>query len=142
MRADLMVWTQRLVAAVFLVGVFGLGATVVTLVRQAEGVPPLPVYVGLLGLVALLLLAGACMALISIAISARRGTEALRRLASQTVGAAPVAGPVTGPVSGGARPFSASPLREVAQQPEPDQDPVAAPARPARPSGRKLVAER
>lgn len=131
MRADLMVWTQRLVAVVFLVGLVALIAAVVRLATQSDVVPPLPIFAGVLGLVALLLLSGACMAMISIAISARRGADALHRLAAQGGSAAPALG--------GARPFSASKLREVAK---PAEDAAAAPARPARPSGRSLVAER
>lgn len=123
MRVDLMTWVQRCVAGVFLVGSTALVAGVVSLVRQSEGVPPLPVYAGLVGLSALILLAGGCLALISIAISARRGAEALHRMAAQGGSAG----------SGASRVFSASPLREVANE---------APARPARPSGRSLVAER
>ncbi|WCR10584.1 hypothetical protein JHW45_16300 [Paracoccus stylophorae] len=112
MRADLMEWTQRLVAAVFLVGLVALIAAVVRLATQSDVVPPLPIYAGVLGLVTLLLLAGACMALISIAISARKGAEALRRLAAQ--GASVDRLPAT-PV-----PFSSTRLRQVAQaQPEP-----------------------
>ncbi|MBU3031793.1 TMEM43 family protein [Paracoccus marinaquae] len=128
----MMTWVQRAVGAVFVIGLVALVAAVVTLVQRAEGVPPLPVYTGLLGAVVLILLAGACLALISIAISARRGAEALRRIAAQGGGlAAPVAAP--------ARPFTGMSLREVANQPEPEP---AAPARPQRPSGRTLVAER
>ena len=145
MRADLMVWTQRLVAAVFLVGLVALIAAVVRLATQSDVVPPLPIYAAVLGLVTLLLLAGACMALISIAMSARKGAEALRRLAAQ--GASVARLPAT-PV-----PFSSTRLRQVAQaQPEPAPaghptsqpaaEPPAAPARPPRPAGRNLVAER
>ena len=78
---DVMVWIGRLVAVVFGLGVLSLLGAVVVLVAQAEGVPPMPVFLGLAGLVVLILLAGACLALISIAVSARRGAEALRHLA-------------------------------------------------------------
>ena len=133
MRADAMTWVQRAVGAVFLIGVLALAVLVAVQIRQAEGVPPLPVFVGVLGLVGLILLAGACLALISIAVSARRGADALRRLAAGQGGA--VAAPAKGAVP---RPFTAPPLQEMATQ-----DPLpAAPARPARPAGRSLVAER
>lgn len=131
MRADLMTWVQRLVAVVFLVGLAALIAAVLTLLRQSEGVPPLPVYAGLVGIAVLILLAGACLALISIALSARRGAEALRRLAAQ--------GGATAPAGSAARVFTSPPLREVAQENEAE---VAARARPSRPAGRMLVAER
>lgn len=133
MRADMMTWVQRAVATVFLVGLAALVAAVVTLVGQAEGVPPLPVYTGLLGVVALILMAGACLALISLAISARRGVEALRRIAAQGGIAAPPPAP--------SRPFSSSPLPAAANQARAETA-VAAPERPQRPSGRILVAER
>ncbi|SEO05407.1 hypothetical protein SAMN04489859_103138 [Paracoccus alcaliphilus] len=125
-----MVWVQRVTGAVFAIGVVALIAAVVTMAMRADSVPPLPIYAGILGLVALILLAGACMALISIAISARRGSEALWRLAKQ--------GGTTTAAIGPARPFSAQPLREAAQ-PEPAEP---ASTRPPRPSGRRLVAER
>ncbi len=80
MRGDVIQWMGRLVAAVFGLGVLALLGAVVVLVRQAEGVPPWPILLGLVGLVALILLAGACLALISIAVSARRGVDALQRL--------------------------------------------------------------
>ena len=100
MRADLMGWLQRLVGAVFAIGLLALVAAVVTLVRQAEGVPPLPIYAGLIGAVALILLAGACLALMSIAASARRGANALQQMAGRGVMAAEAVGP--------ARPFTES----------------------------------
>ncbi|MDB6176632.1 hypothetical protein PAF17_03830 [Paracoccus sp. Z330] len=128
MRADPMKWVQRLVGLVFLTGVVGLGAAVTALVRQAEGVPPLPIYLGLLGMVVLILLAGSCLALISLALTASRSAELLQRIVNQ------------GPASTTIRPFSATPLRDVAQ-PSSEEDSVP-PARPARPAGRKLVAER
>lgn len=129
MRADLMTWVQRSVAAVFLVGLAALVAAIAALLRQSEGVPPLPVYLALVGLSALILLAGACLALISIAISARRGSDALHRMA---------AGQGTG--IGAGRVFTTTPLREVAKEASPM--PESGPARPSRPSGRPLVAER
>lgn len=114
-----MIWVQRVVGAVFVLGVAALVASVVTLALRADTVPPLPIYLGILGLVALVMLAGACMALISIAVSARWGAESLSRLAAQ--GPAPAA-----------RVFSGGSLREIAQ-PQ---------AKPARPATRRLVAER
>lgn len=153
MRADLMVWVQRLVGLVFVIGLVALVAAVATILRQAEGVPPMPIYAGLIGAVALILLAGACLALISIAVSAKRGAEALSRLSSQ--GAVPtVAGKRPAMVQqadaaaamiSAARPFSANPIREQVKAPaEPDPEPAATvtPARPQRPAGRTLVAER
>lgn len=135
MRADLMTWVQRLVAVVFLIGLAALVAAILTLVRQSEGVPPLPVYAGLVGMTALILLAGACLALISIALSARRGAEALRRLAAQQQG--------SGPAPAASRVFSTTPLRELAREPAPEPEPAAvAQPLPARPGGRRLVAER
>lgn len=125
MRADPMKWVQRLVGLVFVIGLVGIGAAMATMISQAEGVPPLPVYLGLLGLVLLILLAGACLALISLAITVGRSAEALQRIAA-----------AGGTNSGNLRPFSSGSLREVAAgEPEPD-------TRPARPAGRKLVAER
>ena len=72
MKVDAMVWVQRIMGAVFAVGVVALIGAIVTQVGQAEGLPPLPIFVGLLGIVVLILLSGACLALISLAISARR----------------------------------------------------------------------
>lgn len=127
MKADAMVWVQRIVGAVFAVGVLALIGAIVTQVGQAEGLPPLPIFVGILGIVVLVLLAGGCLALVSLAISARRGVDALRRIAGQGV-AAPAP----------ARVFTQPPLREVIGEPQPEPAPV----RPARPAGRTLVAER
>ena len=124
-----MVWVQRVTGAVFVIGVVALIAAVVTMASRADDIPPLPVYAGILGLVALILLAGACLALMSMAISARRGAEALQRLARQG-GQAPGITPT--------RPFSTQPLREEVQ---PDPGDLADP-RPPRPAGRRLVAER
>lgn len=129
MKADAMVWVQRIVGAVFAVGVVALIGAIVTQVGEAEGLPPLPIFLGLLGIVVLILLSGTCLALISIAISARRGADALRRLAGQGV---------TAPVAAPARVFSQTPLRDVVADPQPEP----ALARPARPIGRTLVAER
>lgn len=129
MKADAMVWVQRIVGAIFAVGVVALIGAIVSQVGQAEGLPPLPIFLGLLGLVGLILTAGTCLALISLAISARRGAEALRRIAGQS-GAAPVISPV--------RVFNQPSLREVVSEPQPEPAPV----RPARPAGRTLVAER
>lgn len=134
MRADLMGWVQRLVGVVFVIGLVALVTAVVTLVRQAEGVPPLPIYAGLVGAVALILLAGACLALMSIAASARRGANALKQMASRDGLAAPVAGPTS------ARPFTPSPMREAPEEPEPET--ISAPQRPTRPEGKRLVATR
>jgi hypothetical protein len=124
MRGDVMQWMGRLVAVVFGLGVLALLGAVVVLVRQAEGIPPWPIFLGLLGLVALILLAGACLALISIAVSARRGAEALQRLGG-TLPAA-VAEPEPAPQMQG--PFTPTGLAD-------------APGRPVRP-GRGLVATR
>lgn len=132
MKADVMVWVQRIVGAVFAVGVLALIGAIVTQVGQAEGLPPLPIFVGLLGIVALILASGICLALISLAISARAGSEALRRMAGQ--GAAAPAAATAAPT----RVFSQTPLREVIVEPQPQPEP----ARPARPAGRRLVAER
>ena len=127
MKADAMVWVQRIVGAVFVTGVAALIGAIVTQVGQAEGLPPLPIFVGILGVVVLILLAGGCLALISLAISARRGADALRRMAGSGAAAhAP------------ARVFSQAPLREVVAEPQPEPVPV----RPTRPGGRTLVAER
>lgn len=123
-----MMWVQRIVGAVFAVGVLALIGAIVTQVGQAEGLPPLPIFVGLLGIVVLVLLSGGCLALISLAITVRRGVEALQRPPAQP-GQAP------------ARIFTAQPLREAARQ----ADAAAAPAgsdRPIRPAGKTLVAER
>lgn len=132
MRADLMGWLQRLVGAVFAIGLLALVAAVVTLVRQAEGVPPLPIYAGLIGAVALILLAGACLALMSIAASARRGANALQQMAGRGVMAAEAVGP--------ARPFTESQIGDTPKEPEPET--IAAPQRPSRPEGKMLVAKR
>lgn len=118
MRGDVMRWIGWLVAAVFGLGVIALIGAITMLVRAAEGVPPLPVFVGLMGLVVLILLAGACLALISIAVSLRQGI------------ALPVA--VKAP----------APQAKVAQdEPVEDEDASEAPARPVR-TGRVLVATR
>lgn len=148
MRADVMTWIQRLVAVVFAIGVLALLGAVVVLVRQSTGLPPLPIFVGLAGLTALVLLAGACLALMSIAVSASRGVEALARLGAQTVAAQPLPEqPQTVPATAQdriSRPFEGPSLREVAAKPEPQPEPAAmtAPTRPLRPAGRTLVAER
>ncbi|WP_405404157.1 hypothetical protein [Paracoccus sp. Ld10] len=126
MRGDVMQWMGRLVAVVFGLGVLALLGAVAVLVRQAEGVPPWPIFLGLLGLVALILLAGACLALISIAVSARRGAEALQRLGG-TLPAA-VAEPEPEPVAQMQGPFTPTGLADAS-------------ARPVRP-GRSLVATR
>lgn len=133
MRTDLMGWIQRLVGTVFVIGLVALSAAVFMLVRQAEGVPPLPIYAGLIAAVALILVAGACLALISIAASARRGANALQVLADRGGAGISTAGPV--------RPFTPSPMIQEAPQ-EPEPEPVSAPQRPARPEGKKLVAKR
>lgn len=76
-----MIWIQRLVVVVFLAGLAALVVAVVLLIRQSEGVPPMPIFAGLLGAAVLILLAGASLALISIAGSARRSADALQRMA-------------------------------------------------------------
>lgn len=132
MRGDVMQWVGRLVAAVFGLGVLALTGAVVVLIRQAEGVPPMPVFLGLLGMVALILLAGACLALISIAVSARRAVALLRdglpADAAPEAAAEARADDLPPEVQG---PFTPNGLAHAT---------VAAP-RPARP-GRVLVAER
>lgn len=76
MRIDGLVWFGRMVAVIFATGVIGLVALVTMLVRQAEGVPPMPLYLGLLGFVALTLLATVALALVSIAVTLRRMSRA------------------------------------------------------------------
>jgi hypothetical protein len=134
MRGDVMQWIGRLVAIVFGLGVLAVLGAVVTLVRQAEGVPPIPIFLGLLGLAVLILLAGACLALISIASSARHGAEALQRLSAPQA----LAGPLTdddeapapaAPESEMHGPFTPTGLHSPAAQTQ-------------RPSRRILVAER
>lgn len=125
MRVDLLVWTRRLMALVFLAGLAAIIAAVFILVRQSEGVPPMPIFTGLVAAVALVLLAGASLALVSIAGAARRGANALERLAQQGVKPAP------------SHPFSASPLREAEEAGQAE-----ATVKPPRPAGKKLVAER
>lgn len=148
MRGDAMVWIGRLVGAVFVLGLGALIAAVVVLLQRAEGVPPLPVFAGIAGAVVLILLSGACLAAISVAVSARRGAEALQRIAAQAASGravmpvsasapAPEAQPEApreapdGLQAGMQGPFSPNALREAA----------VTPPRPARP-GRVLVAER
>lgn len=128
MRANAMIWIQRLVAMVFLAGLAALVAAVIILVRQSEGVPPMPIYAGLLGAVALILLAGGCLALISIAGSAKRGADALQRIAGQgRSSTASVGDAETGPQG---------------QDRQPVSETVDDPALPPRPQGKKLVATR
>ncbi|WP_182912936.1 hypothetical protein [Paracoccus onubensis] len=119
-----MIWIQRLVAVVFLAGLAALVVAVVLLIRQAEGVPPMPIFAGLLGAAVLILLAGASLALISIAGSARRSADALQRMAR----------------AGG---FVAG----LADNADPDSQPATSDItedamRPTRPQGKKLVATR
>lgn len=122
MRGDVMRWIGWLVAAVFGLGVIALIGAVVMLVRAAEGVPPLPVFVGLMGLVVLILLAGACLALISIAVSLRQG--------------------IAMPVAAKAPAQPAAPRAKVARdEPVEDEAEPETPARPVR-TGRVLVATR
>lgn len=91
MRADSLVWFGRMVAGVFGLGVMALLVLVVRILRQAEGVPPMPIALGLLGLVALILLATIALALVSIAVSLRRGVPGA---AEAVVEAAPEAAAV------------------------------------------------
>lgn len=137
MRADMMVWAQRLVGLVFLFGAVALMAVVVIVVGEAEGVPPMPIVMGVLGLVALILLAGACMATISIAISARRGVEALSRLAAQgpSLTKPSVAAEASFVPAGTAGPFATRPFGPAAAPPS-DGAPTAPAVR------RNLVARR
>lgn len=134
MRGDVMQWIGRLVAVVFGLGVLAVLGAVVALVRQAEGVPPMPIFLGLLGLAVLILLAGACLALISIAVSARRGVEALRHLS------APEAPAEVLPEEDDA-PAPAAPQPEM-QGPFTPNGLRGAAVPPSRPSRRILVAER
>lgn len=120
MKADAMVWVQRIVGVVFAVGVATLIGAIVTQVGEAQGVPPLPVFLGLLGIVGLILLSGTCLALVSLAITARRAAEALHRLPAP-------------PVSASARVAAARPDAVV---------PADGADRPLRPAGKTLVAER
>ena len=157
MRADFMVWVQRLVTGVFAVGVVAMLGAIITQVWGAEGVPPLPVFLGLVGLCVMILLAGACLALMSLAVSAKRGAEALQRLSHRQASlpatalvetAAPVAAPAKPQMP---RLFDGPGLGEIMRktEPAPAQEPevpiepkFTAPARPQRPAGRTLVAER
>ncbi|MBU2956356.1 hypothetical protein Q4511_03780 [Paracoccus sp. 1_MG-2023] len=82
MRFDFLVWFGRLVVAVFVIGALALIAAVTVLVRQAEGVPPMPIAMGMVGMAALVLLAGAAVSLVSIAHSVRRAATALERQAA------------------------------------------------------------
>ena len=132
MRASLMQWVGRLVAVVFALGVASLVAAIVLQVRQAEGVPPMSVFLGVTGLAMLILLAGGCLALISIATSARQSAEALRRMSLRGGELRAV-----GPATEAAAPFTPTSFAAPAAAP---QQPAA--VRPARPAGRSLVAER
>ena len=136
MRADGMQWIGRLVAAVFALGVLALVGGIAVQLNQAEGVPPLPVFLGVVGLAVLILMAGACLALISMASSARQGAEALRRM-SLRGGELRAVGPAT------EAPAFFTPTNFAEPQPQSQQAPAKpAPIRPARPAGRSLVAER
>ncbi|MDO5648472.1 hypothetical protein [Paracoccus sp. (in: a-proteobacteria)] len=84
-----MIWVQRLVAVVFAVGVVTLAVFYGGIAWRAEGVPTMPIFMGLMGVIVLILLAGACLAMISVAQSARRAADALQRMARQG-GALPV----------------------------------------------------
>jgi hypothetical protein len=134
MRGNVMQWVGRLVAAVFVLGVLALIGTVVVEVRKHEGIPPLPVFIGIVGLVVLILLGGACLALISIAGSAQRSADALRKMAVRGAELRPV-GPAVA---------VAEPVQPLAYSgpPEPSKKPDPVSTRPTRPAGRSLVAER
>lgn len=152
MRGDVMVWMGRLVAGVFLLGLLALIAAVAALVQRAEGVPPLPIFGGLIAMAGLILLAGACLALISLAVSARRGLRALEAMAAgQPMQArheapAPVSPVPAAPVAPEATPAAAAAAPAPMQGPFRDgglrEAAMTAPPRPARPAGRVLVAER
>ncbi len=119
-----MIWIQRLVVVVFLAGLAALIGGVALLLRQAEGVPPMPILAGLLGAAALILLAGASLALISIAGSAKRSADALQRIArsgNAVAGLADSMDPGPQPIAG----YTADDVM-----------------RPARPQGKKLIATR
>lgn len=121
-----MVWVQRIVGGVFAAGVVALIGAIVTQVGPNQGIPPLPVFLGVLGIVVLILLSGTCLALISLAITLRRGVEMLHRLPVQATPA---------------RIFTAQPLHEAARQADAASAPKAL-DRPFRPAGKTLVAER
>ncbi|TGN62301.1 hypothetical protein E4L95_07155 [Paracoccus liaowanqingii] len=129
---DVMQWVGRLVAVVFGLGVLALLGAVAVLVGQAEGVPPMPVFLGLVGLVVLILLAGACLALISIAVSARRGAEALRLLAGGEAAAPETVAPEAEAEAEMQGPFGPAGLPQA----------MAAPPRATPRPNRVLVAER
>ncbi|WP_410218153.1 hypothetical protein [Paracoccus sp. (in: a-proteobacteria)] len=131
MRGDMMRWIGRLVAVVFGLGLVALLAMVVVLVRRAEGVPPMPIFMGLLGAVVLILVSGACLALISIAVSARRGIVALEQIAAGTP-AGTMVQPEEEPEPEMQGPFSPTGLHNG----------MVAPQRPLRAAGRRLVVER
>lgn len=95
MRGDVMQWVGRAVAIVFGMGVLAMGAAIVALLRRAEGVPPLPIFLGIVGLAVLILLAGACLALISIAVSLRRGAAPVTAPVPAQAEPAPMQGPFT-----------------------------------------------
>lgn len=142
MRADLMTWVQRLVGLVFVIGLIALSGAVFVQISQSEDIPPLSVFMGLVGLSVLILLAGACLSLISLAGSARRGADALQKLAWQAGGISPAAVASATTTSAASRPFTTAPMADIATQPEPQPQGPVAPSRPLRPSGRRLVAER
>ena len=129
MRANAMIWMQRLVFAVFLAGFAALVAAVVLLVSRAEGLPPMPFLAGIMGAAALILLAGACLAMISVAVSAKRAAEALQRMA-RLGGSVPAPG--NAEVEGKAQDGSKLTTDE---QSEPRTT-------PHRPQGKRLVATR
>lgn len=89
-----MIWMQRLVALAFIAGLAALAVGVFAIVWEAEGIPPMPIFAGLIAALMLTLLAGACLALMSIAVSARRAAVALEQSAAQARRDAPEAPPV------------------------------------------------
>lgn len=119
-----MIWMQRLVAVVFVIGIMALVLAIALLIRQSDE-PSLTILVGLVGAAALILLSGGCIALVSIAISARKCADSLARLSHRGESFAPVA-------------RASHPLPTAAQS-EPVQDEA---IRPTRAQGKPLVAER
>lgn len=138
MRRDVMTWIGRLVGGVFALGVLALLGAVVVMIRQAEGVPPWPLFMGIVGLVLLILLAGACLALISIAVSARRGAAALQALRAGAGSERAIAAPVEAGRSPASEPASEPAARDAAMAPPAAKatEPMQQPSAPPQPSAR------
>jgi len=73
MRADSLTWFGRAVAAIFVIGVIALFVAVIQMIRGSEGIAPFPIYLGLFGIMVLILIAAMTLSLVSIAVSLRRG---------------------------------------------------------------------